>query len=123
MKDALGFEIVDSPAAATKKLDPLGFEIVETPELSGSDVASRLKNDPDFSPTPEEIARGYRARMSLPDPSAVWEGAKHLVTKTLPAQLAKAHTQLKEASQKHRDLQQDALLSAVATLGETARHA
>ena len=60
---------------------------------TGEDVTSKLKNDQDFAPTPEEVARGYKSRFTLPDPSAFWEGAKHFVTETLPQQAGKAYDQ------------------------------
>lgn len=92
-------------------------------DSTGEEVQSRLKHDQDFTPTPEEIARGYKARISLPDPGAIWKGAKVLATETLPAQWNKSRQQISEEGipqfwnpSKFRGQ----AATAAATLGETA---
>lgn len=89
----------------------------------GAAVADALKHDQDFQPTPEELSSGYKARMSLPDPGAIWKGAKTLATETLPAQMSKSWQQISaEGMPQPWDLAKSARQATVigATLGETA---
>lgn len=89
----------------------------------GNAVADALKHDQDFQPTPEELSSGYKARMSLPDPGAIWKGAKTLATETIPAQWSKSQQQIADEGvpqfwnpSKFRGQAE----TAAATLGETA---
>lgn len=89
----------------------------------GNAVADALKHDQDFQPTPEELSSGYKARMSLPDPGAIWKGAKTLATETIPAQWSKSQQQIADEGvpqfwnpSKFRGQ----AATAAATLGETA---